>query len=235
VPTLHNAASPATIAGKNLTPRRVPTKIIGLGTPQGCSAAPRGPVLPGEGKTVISRIEYEHLKHGGKDNGRLPVTYEDFAEFGLSTEAAVRGVLFAEGLGFISVTVATEIKSNIRPPNLYSLGWLPLCDMTPAARTWQKFKTVEEAQQVVDRIKDARKRRPCRQRAAAKVKQAAPSGPTPTPTLESSLHRRVGATPENGGPLLYTVEQGRSTPQSEPTLHRRVGISDRGTKQGRAK
>jgi hypothetical protein len=40
--------------------------------------------LSRSGHMVISRIEIELAAHGGNDNGRLPVTVEDFVHYGVA-------------------------------------------------------------------------------------------------------------------------------------------------------
>lgn len=38
---------------------------------------------------VIARIAIELAHHGGNDNGKLPVTFEQFMEYGISHRAAI--------------------------------------------------------------------------------------------------------------------------------------------------
>jgi len=49
-------------------------------------------ILSRVGHMVISRVEIELAAHGGNDNGRLPITYEDFVEYGMhrSVRPAIR-------------------------------------------------------------------------------------------------------------------------------------------------
>lgn len=44
-------------------------------------------VLSASAYRVIARIEIELAHHGANDNGRLPVTYEDFVDYGIVREA----------------------------------------------------------------------------------------------------------------------------------------------------
>jgi hypothetical protein len=39
---------------------------------------------------VLSRIEAEHAHHAGTENGRLPVTYEQFEDYGIHRQAIPR-------------------------------------------------------------------------------------------------------------------------------------------------
>jgi hypothetical protein len=42
------------------------------------------------GHRIWARIQIEHAHHGGKENGKLPVTYRDFNEFGVCWDAIGR-------------------------------------------------------------------------------------------------------------------------------------------------
>ena len=41
---------------------------------------------------ILARIEIEHAKHGGRDNGRLPVTFANFREYGIDHDAVGPGL-----------------------------------------------------------------------------------------------------------------------------------------------
>jgi hypothetical protein len=45
--------------------------------------APSWSVLSLAARLVLDRIEIEHAHHGGNDNGRLPVTFDQFVEYGV--------------------------------------------------------------------------------------------------------------------------------------------------------
>jgi len=53
---------------------------------------------------VISRIEIELAHHGGNDNGKLPVTYQDFIDYGITRECVAPAIREAEALCFIKIT-----------------------------------------------------------------------------------------------------------------------------------
>jgi len=38
------------------------------------------------GHKVLARLEIELAHHGGNDNGKLPVTYQNFVDFGIARE-----------------------------------------------------------------------------------------------------------------------------------------------------
>src|SRR6516164_8599010 len=60
--------------------------------------------LTGNALKVVLRIALEHLKHGGLDNGKLPVTYQDFAKCGVRKNSIREAQLVAIHLGFIDRT-----------------------------------------------------------------------------------------------------------------------------------
>ena len=66
--------------------------------------APAYRVLSRSGHLVIARIEVELGHHGGNDNGRLPVTTDDFVAYGMHRGSVAPAIREAEALGFIRVT-----------------------------------------------------------------------------------------------------------------------------------
>src|ERR1700686_3983281 len=49
---------------------------------------------------VLDRISIELAHHGGNDNGKLPVTYEQFMEYGMDRNAVAPAIRELEALGF---------------------------------------------------------------------------------------------------------------------------------------
>jgi hypothetical protein len=63
---------------------------------------------------------------GGKENGKLPVTYRDFNEFGVCWDAIGPGIREVEALGFIRVTEEGRAgNGEWRKPNKFALTHLP--------------------------------------------------------------------------------------------------------------
>ena len=44
-------------------------------------------------RRVLDRLEIELAHHGGMDNGRLPVTYDDFQRYGIDRNAIAPAIL----------------------------------------------------------------------------------------------------------------------------------------------
>lgn len=70
-------------------------------------------VLGLSARRALDRIEIELADHGGTDNGRLPVTYDDFVRYGIHRHAIAPGIRELEALGFIEVTPASPLLNSI--------------------------------------------------------------------------------------------------------------------------
>ena len=80
-------------------------------------------------------------------NGKLPVTFKDFADFGIHRNAIAPAIREAEALVFIRVTqYGVASNAEFRIPNKFALAHLPTDDgQTPATNAWRRFKTIEDA------------------------------------------------------------------------------------------
>jgi hypothetical protein len=100
-------------------------------------------------RRVIDRIEIELAHHGGNDNGKLPVTYEDFIKYGVSLRLVAPAIRATEALGFIRVTEhGRGGNADHRQPNLFFLTFANSRDSraNPPTHDWRKIKTIEEAE-----------------------------------------------------------------------------------------
>lgn len=100
---------------------------------------------------VISRIEIELAHHGGNDNGRLPVTTDNFVEYGMHRTSVAPAIREAETLGFIRVTVRGRGgNAEHGTPNLFFLTFANGRDSGshPPTHDWRRIKTLEEAEQI---------------------------------------------------------------------------------------
>jgi hypothetical protein len=105
--------------------------------------SPAWRALSGDGRKVLDRIELEHLRHGGRDNGCLIVTYADFIAYGIGTRRIVKRCLSeAEALGLLEIKRGSN--GDIRAANQYRLTYLPASNQA-ATNDWRQFKTIEDA------------------------------------------------------------------------------------------
>jgi hypothetical protein len=94
---------------------------------------------------VFFRICLEHMAHGGKDNGRLPVTFSNFVAFGVRREFVARSIEIAQTMGFIEKVDAGRraIGDFKGRAARYRLTWLGVRDPQngdlPATNEWKKW------------------------------------------------------------------------------------------------
>src|SRR5262249_19018219 len=113
--------------------------------------SPAYQVLTLSAHKVISRIEIELAHHGGNDNGKLPVTYQDFIDYGITRECVAPAIREAEVLGFIKITRhGRGGNAEYREPTLFLLtfGYARGGTQAPPSHDWRKIKTLEEAKQI---------------------------------------------------------------------------------------
>jgi hypothetical protein len=96
---------------------------------------------------VLSRIEIELGRHGGKDNGKLPVTTEDFIEYGMDRHTIAPAIRELEDLGLIQVIRGYAGKAGQYRPSLYRLTYLPSFGEDPS-NEWASILTIEDAQKI---------------------------------------------------------------------------------------
>ena len=94
---------------------------------------------------VLSRIELEHAHHGGADNGKLPVTYNDFVEYGVDRHAISAAIRECVALGFLEITEQGRAgNAEFRTPNKFRLTYIYSGHPKPT-HEWQHIETEEQA------------------------------------------------------------------------------------------
>jgi hypothetical protein len=109
-------------------------------------------VLSRAAHQCLSRIEIELANHGGNDIDELPVTFDDFEEYGVHRTAICPAVEELEALGFIDITqrgVAARAADN-RRPNKFRLLTRPWEKKGGPPPRWNRFKTWKEAEVTAD-------------------------------------------------------------------------------------
>jgi hypothetical protein len=103
-------------------------------------------VLSLSGHRILARVEIELAKHGGDDNGKLPVTYEHFIEYGVHKDSVAPAIRECEMLGFIEVTERGQAGNReFRAASLYRLCYLPVGRARPT-HEWQRHQTIKDAE-----------------------------------------------------------------------------------------
>jgi hypothetical protein len=106
---------------------------------------------------VLSRIEIEHAAHGGKDNGKLPVTFEHFVEYRMDRHAVAPAIRELVALGFIEVTERGRSgEGDGRSPNKFRLTYRHSDGVQgDGTHEWRRIKTLDEAERIAAEARDA--------------------------------------------------------------------------------
>src|SRR3954469_12528814 len=59
--------------------------------------------LPDKARRILERLELEHMRHGGAQNGHLSCTYDDFLKAGVRRQAVPIAIRQCVALGFLQV------------------------------------------------------------------------------------------------------------------------------------
>jgi hypothetical protein len=95
---------------------------------------------------ILARIQIEKAHHGGRDNGRLPVTYDQFKDYGVHRHAIGPAIRELVALGFVEVTEKGSAgNAEFRRPNKFRLTFHPHTSGANPTDEWRRIKTDEEA------------------------------------------------------------------------------------------
>lgn len=99
------------------------------------------------GHRIISRLEIELGHHAGKDNGKLPVTYDQFQEYGIDRQAIAPAIREVVALGFVEITKEGRAGNAAwRAPNHFRLTYRHTKGShNDGTHEWRKIETAEQA------------------------------------------------------------------------------------------
>ena len=105
-------------------------------------------VLSLSARKILDRIEIELAHHGGNENGRLPVTYDDFVAYGIHRHAIAPALREVDALGFIEITERGRAgNAEYRSPNKIRITYRHL-DKAKPTDEWKRIATLEEAEAI---------------------------------------------------------------------------------------
>lgn len=100
-------------------------------------------------RRILDRLEIELADHGGKENGNLPCTYDDFEKFGIHRHQIAAALAELTALGFIVITRHGRAgNAEFRLPTLFRLTYRNT-KYAPPTDDWKKIKTINDAEEVV--------------------------------------------------------------------------------------
>jgi hypothetical protein len=111
---------------------------------------------------VMHRIEIEHMAHGGAENGRLIVTYDQFEEYGVSRNSVGPAIRELVALGFLEITDKGIASNENGRPNRFRLTYVNVKSREQPTNEWRRVTTIEEADRLA---KEARAEKDQRARA----------------------------------------------------------------------
>jgi hypothetical protein len=123
------------------------TKIAGQFAPRLIEMleSPAFRVLSGPAHRILARLEIEHGHHGGCENGRLPVTFQNFVDYGMDRHSIAPAIRECVALGFVEITQQGRAGNReFRQPNLFRLTYVFTKDAAPTDE-WRKIQTKEGA------------------------------------------------------------------------------------------
>jgi hypothetical protein len=118
-------------------------------------------VLSRSAHMVIARVEIELAHHGGNDNGRLPITNEDFIAYGMDRSSVAPAIREAEALGFISIARGRGGNAEHRTPSMFGSTFSQHRNSgrSPPTDNWRRIKTIDEAEQIARAARNAKDQR----------------------------------------------------------------------------
>ena len=108
--------------------------------------------LPNNARRILERLEREHARHGGAENGKLRCTYRDFEEAGVPEKGIALAIRQCAALGFLEVTFRAQPSvSEFRRSSEYRLTSVPSRQGKPEmTHDWRLVTTDEQAMARLD-------------------------------------------------------------------------------------
>ena len=107
---------------------------------------------------VLARIEIEMAHHGGKDNGQLPVTYDDFQRYGIDRHSIRAAILELVALGFVEITDPGRAgNAEFRKPAKYRLRHRHT-QYANSTDEWKRIETITDAASIAKRARQKNKK-----------------------------------------------------------------------------
>jgi hypothetical protein len=149
---------------------------------------------------ALARLEIELYQHGGDDNGRLMVTYDQLVEYGIDRDSIAPAIRELAALGFIEITEQGRAGAGTwHEPNQFRLTFRHVGRARPT-HEWQRIETAEQAAVVAraarkasasknrtpvgeNRSFQSQKRRPEEPISGPGTPDWNPVGKTPTPSI----------------------------------------------------
>ncbi|GJE44631.1 hypothetical protein [Methylobacterium soli] len=106
-------------------------------------------------RLVVERVMVEHMSHGGNKNGALPVTYNNFEEYGIRRNSVKKAIDEAIELGFIAISEkGTRAWGEYAGhATTFRLAWLPTIHGDMPESKWSRFADLASAEAASARVR----------------------------------------------------------------------------------
>jgi hypothetical protein len=153
--------------------------------------------------------------HGGNDNGRLPVTYEQFVSYGIERHSIGPAIRECVALGFLEVTEhGCAGNAEFRSSNKFRLTYRPVKgDVHYGSNEWRRIESKEEALRLSKAARSETSGRRYRPSKGA-LKQNSSVGKTTLSMGKTRIKndnrpvRKTPTTVEVGNPSLLSISRG---------------------------
>lgn len=112
-------------------------------------------LLPDNARRVLDRLEVEHMRNGGAENGKLVCTYSQFEEWGLRRQSIALAIRQAVALRFLEIPrKGFRTSAEFRAPSLYRLTYVHSSDaklLGGPTHDWRRFKHERDAREALER------------------------------------------------------------------------------------
>jgi hypothetical protein len=109
---------------------------------------------------VLHRIEIEHMNHGGAENGRLQVRFEDFERYRIDRKGIQPAIRELTALGFLEVTEPGHAgAAGFGKANRFRLTYVNCKSREQPTHEWRRIETVEMAETTVSAAKRKKSQR----------------------------------------------------------------------------
>ncbi|WP_144223627.1 hypothetical protein [Mesorhizobium amorphae] len=109
-------------------------------------------------RRMLERLEIEHLRHGGFNNGELYVSFNQFVAASISRRRISATQDLGEALGLMRVIRSDEAIGDLRAPNAYRLTYLPAKGSQTPTDEW-KSVSPERVSRLIQQYLDIERRR----------------------------------------------------------------------------
>jgi hypothetical protein len=170
--------------------------------------SPAFQVLSLAGHRILARVELELAHHGGNDNGRLPVNYDHFEEYGVHRHSIAAGLREVCALGFLEITQRGRAgNAEWRKPHYFRLTYRPVGNAKPTD-DWRHIRTIEDAEAIAEHARRGTVRK--KNKTPVAVSASFQCGKR---TKESGFHSAESATTSHSAESTTTsIFSGRTEP-----------------------